>query len=226
MATNRNIQMNYYNGTDYDVLYPQSTPEQTGSLSINGGTVNGDIILNQQPTNGNACVSKSYVDSLVGGGLNKILLKSYQINLSLKGVNMYTMTTIGPIADTFKNFWGLTFVFKNISIVRTNIVSGLYIGLDISSTSPTANVFIEVPSNNGALSLSLDALCVFVSSSNVFVTEDQKQVIKSPIIAKDKSLKVLSLSATSVMSYIGMVCSASDGEKSFSATLEIYGLNF
>ena len=80
MATNRNIQMNYYNGTDYDVLYPQSTIVQienlpsslNSKLNLSGGTMTGNLILKGDPTSNLMAASKQYVDNLVNSTTNPI----------------------------------------------------------------------------------------------------------------------------------------------------------
>lgn len=74
MATNRNIQMNYYNGTDYDVLYPQSTITQienlpsslNSKLSLSGGTMTGNLMLNGNPSSNLQAATKQYVDNNIG----------------------------------------------------------------------------------------------------------------------------------------------------------------
>ena len=74
MATNRNIQMNYYNGTDYDVLYPQSTIAQISNLqsslnsklNLSGGTMTGNLTLKGNPTSNLMAATKQYVDNNVG----------------------------------------------------------------------------------------------------------------------------------------------------------------
>ena len=82
MATNRNIQMNYYNGTDYDVLYPETTAEQAKSLSINGGTVNGDIILSNETSNNMGVVTKGYVDNSIKSITSFPVMKETSIQTS------------------------------------------------------------------------------------------------------------------------------------------------
>ena len=74
MATNRNIQMNYYNGTDYDVLYPETVMSQVSGLAdslsskldLSGGTMVGDLLLNKDPTSNLMAVTKQYVDDNIG----------------------------------------------------------------------------------------------------------------------------------------------------------------
>ena len=67
----RNIQMNYYNGTNYDVLYPQSTIAQISNLqsslnsklNLSGGAMTGNLILNGNPSSGLQAATKQYVDN-------------------------------------------------------------------------------------------------------------------------------------------------------------------
>ena len=67
----KNIEMSVLNSEgSYDVLYPKTTPEQAGSLSISGGTMQGDLILNRDPVNNLGAASKQYVDNYVGGLVN------------------------------------------------------------------------------------------------------------------------------------------------------------
>ena len=62
----KNIEMNVMNESGgYDVLYPKTTPEQAGSLSIGGGTMQGDIILSEDSSNEMGVVSKSYVNNSI-----------------------------------------------------------------------------------------------------------------------------------------------------------------
>ena len=69
----KNIEMNVL-GSDgqYEVLYPKTTPEQAGSLSINGGTLNGNLYLNVDPTSGMGAATKQYVDNSFGTGDSEI----------------------------------------------------------------------------------------------------------------------------------------------------------
>lgn len=67
----KNIEMNVMNESGgYDVLYPKTTPEQAGSLSISGGTMQGDLILNRDPVSNLGAASKQYVENYVGGLVN------------------------------------------------------------------------------------------------------------------------------------------------------------
>lgn len=51
MASNYNITMKQYNGVDYDILYPETTPEQiSGNFNasrVDAGTFNGEVIANE-----------------------------------------------------------------------------------------------------------------------------------------------------------------------------------
>lgn len=84
MATNYNITMKRYNGTDYDVLYPRTLPSQidggvytkdeaTGLfLSKTGGQMSGLLDMNGNkisnlaaPTAANDAATKDYVDAII-----------------------------------------------------------------------------------------------------------------------------------------------------------------
>lgn len=90
MAT-RNIQMNYYNGTNYDVLYPQSTISQISNLqsslnsklNLSGGTMIGNLTLRGDPTSNLMAATKQYVDN----------------NIETSIIQMEILTTVatGPI---------------------------------------------------------------------------------------------------------------------------------
>ena len=68
---NRNIQMNYYNGTDYDVLYPQSSialisnlqASLNTKLNLSGGAMAGPLILNRNPVEDMEAVTKTYLEN-------------------------------------------------------------------------------------------------------------------------------------------------------------------
>ena len=97
MAT-RNIQMNYYNGTNYDVLYPQSTIAQISNLqsslnsklNLSGGTMTGNLTLRGDPTTNLMAATKQYVDNMKTTIQNdiffdKLLEKEFIINLAFDG---------------------------------------------------------------------------------------------------------------------------------------------
>ena len=76
MATTRNIQMQYFNGTDYDTLYPENK-----CLKTTGGTMTGNISMsNQNITN---------VRQISGSGVNN----STNITLESGGFNVRNGST-------------------------------------------------------------------------------------------------------------------------------------
>ena len=68
----KNIEMNYkQNDGSYEVLYPKTLPELTGCLPLSGGTMTGDLVLNQDPTSNLQAVTKQYVD-VIGNQVNNL----------------------------------------------------------------------------------------------------------------------------------------------------------
>ena len=67
----KNIEMNVKLDSGYEVLYPSSTIGQIqglqsqldGKLSLSGGTMTGNLILNGNPTSGLQAATKDYVDN-------------------------------------------------------------------------------------------------------------------------------------------------------------------
>lgn len=62
MAQNYNIQMSYFNGTDYDTLYPQTKPE-----NILSGTLSSQINANSTSM---ANLSSSQIRNIYAGTLD------------------------------------------------------------------------------------------------------------------------------------------------------------
>ena len=105
MAITRNIQMQYFNGTDYDTLYPTTTMNQVSSLNstisgiqsslnsklnISGGTMTGNLVLSGDPTSSLMAASKQYVDSMKTTiqddiFFDKLLEKEFAINFVFDG---------------------------------------------------------------------------------------------------------------------------------------------
>lgn len=87
MATTRNIQMQYYNGTDYDTLYPavqignvdglQSSLDS--KLNISGGTMTGDLYLGDSS---NKFITSSSISQYTGD-INFKKIGEYPITISL-----------------------------------------------------------------------------------------------------------------------------------------------
>lgn len=115
MATNYNITMKRYNGTDYDVLYPRTLPSQidggvytkdeaTGLfLSKTGGQMSGLLDMNGNkisnlaaPTAANDAATKYYVDN-----------NSYMWNKVLLGTFTESGTIVNISTDNFENLIGL-----------------------------------------------------------------------------------------------------------------------
>ena len=108
MAT-RNIQMNYYNGTNYDVLYPQSTIAQISNLqsslnsklNLNGGTMTGNLILNGNPSSGLQAATKQYADNIQTITKNNMFFVGTRVNgycsFNQETVIRYTDGNLGNI---------------------------------------------------------------------------------------------------------------------------------
>lgn len=93
--------MQYFNGTDYDTLYPETTAELAKSLSINGGTVNGPLILNRDPVETMEAVNLNYLNTQLAPINNKLndifdLITNSVIKLTTSDNNRYpTMKVSG-----------------------------------------------------------------------------------------------------------------------------------
>ena len=115
--------MQYFNGTDYDTLYPYTTNELIGSLPIAGGTMTGNLVLSGDPTSNLMAASKQYVDNLVNSSsrytFSVIATKTYSLDgIRFTGSVIEDSGVTVNIAD-FMNY-------KNLSqslflMVETNI---------------------------------------------------------------------------------------------------------
>lgn len=107
MAT-RNIQMNYYNGTNYDVLYPQSTIAQISNLqsslnsklNLSGGTMTGNLMLNGDPSNGLQAATKQYVDTVISKKFTKETLRTFQFQYTFTGTSGEIRSVATDITDS------------------------------------------------------------------------------------------------------------------------------
>ena len=160
MATNYNITMKRYNGTDYDVLYPRTLPSQidggvytkdeaTGLfLSKTGGQMSGLLDMNGNkisnlaaPTAANDAATKDYVDNnsyIQTKTLVKSLSQSEITSLATKDMIIQLFTTDQYINGEYK------FIETKVSNLKIN-ASGL-------TTSRFAYVY-------------LGALCFWMSNS-------------------------------------------------------------
>ena len=83
----RNIEMNYRTESGYEVLYPLTTIAQVGGLqnelnsklSLSGGTMIGDLILNRDPVNSMQAVTKQYADNREIEQFKRIQISTYNI---------------------------------------------------------------------------------------------------------------------------------------------------
>lgn len=99
MATTRNIQMQYYNGSDYDILYPMSNYQNmTGTKpSYNFSEINGIVSITQ---GGTGATDSSNALKNLGG------VTSAQVNSAINskiGWQLYTTVylPVGPFKDSY-----------------------------------------------------------------------------------------------------------------------------
>lgn len=83
MATNKNITMKQYNGSDYDTLYPKTTPEQVGAVSYEAQTL----------TDGQKTQARGNINAAPGGfglgGTAKMLTEADNVD-NIKASGWYT----------------------------------------------------------------------------------------------------------------------------------------
>ena len=95
MATNRNIQMNYFNGTDYDSLYPQTNMSLVSGLSKEISNINSQF---STVNNSIARISTDLENKLsVDSGLQKVFLKNVVVNFSLTRTDNEKTTNVGSL---------------------------------------------------------------------------------------------------------------------------------
>lgn len=71
----KKIELNIKTENGYEVLYPKTTPEMSGSLPLIGGTMQGPLILNRSPQENMEAVNKGYITQLE----NNIVGKAEQV---------------------------------------------------------------------------------------------------------------------------------------------------
>lgn len=142
MATNYNITMKRYNGTDYDILYPRTLPSQidggvytkdeaTGLfLSKTGGQMSGLLDMNGNkisnlaaPTAANDAATKDYVDN-----------NSYMWNKVLLGTFTEPNTIMNISTHNFENLIGF-YEESQFTASESNDGEQIYLIQDISDFS-------------------------------------------------------------------------------------------
>ena len=140
---NRNIQINYYNGSGYDVLYPETVMNQVGGLqdslntklNLSGGTMTGDLLLNKDPTSNLMAATKQYVDNLIANNGLKYESLSIQKGLGVTFVEFQSSFSNVKMAfiyfyqrDNFITGTGLAFICNNISYDASFNSSSTWVG--------------------------------------------------------------------------------------------------
>lgn len=144
MATNYNITMKRYNGTDYDILYPRTLPSQidggvytkdevTGLfLSKTGGQMSGLLDMNGNkisnlaaPTAANDAATKDYVD-------NNSYIQTKTLVKSLSQSEIASLKTDGEI----NLFSADRYVYQDYQYVMT-VIKDLSISVNTSSVDTT-----------------------------------------------------------------------------------------
>lgn len=170
MASNKNITMRQFNGTDYDYLYPRTTTGQVSGLydNIYTKSQSDDLYLKTNGSNamtgnlnvGNHYLSnvanpvspqdgatKQYVDNQISNGL-------YSVNIAYNGNVRGTYSPNDKIltsaAFSFENAIG---IYYSMNINVTNY-AGRYIGLQILSEQILRNNTIDRPPAVGNVAIS------------------------------------------------------------------------
>lgn len=147
MATNYNITMKRYNGTDYDVLYPRTLPSQidggvytkdeaTGLfLSKTGGQMSGLLDMNGNkisnlaaPTAANDAATKDYVD-------NNSYIQTKTLVKSLSQSEIASLKTDGEI----NLFSADSYVYQDYQYVMT-VIKDFSMSVNASSVDTRINI--------------------------------------------------------------------------------------
>ena len=98
----KNIEMNYYNGSTYEPLYPFSIINQieglqdilNDKLNLSGGTMTGNLILNGNPSSNLMAVPKQYVDN------KSVIIATIYVSNGTKTGNFSFSPTFCIVQDT------------------------------------------------------------------------------------------------------------------------------
>lgn len=171
MATTRNIQMQYFNGTDYDTLYPTTTMNQVSSLNstisgiqsslnrklnISGGTMTGNLVLARDPTSNLMAASKQYVDNMKTTiqddiFFDKLLEKEFALNFVFDGSSRSPSSgnTNTGLDKELKDVINSSAFFVVKWTMNFNNVSGepnVHIGFDVANDVVNYTVYNQIDS--------------------------------------------------------------------------------
>lgn len=170
MASNKNITMRQFNGTDYDYLYPKTTTDQVsglydsiytksqsdslylktnGSNAMTGNLNVGNHFLSNvaNPISPQDGATKQYVDNQISNGLYSV---NIAYNGNVRGTYSVNDKILTSAAFSFENAIG---IWYGMNINVTNYV-GRYIGLQILSRQILRNNTIDYTPAVGGLTIS------------------------------------------------------------------------
>ena len=177
-------EMNYYNGTNYDVLYPQTNMSQVdslnstisgiqssvsgfqsqlnGKLNLSGGTMTGNLMLNGNPSSGLQAATKQYVDNninnIVINGLVEDVLYTKTFQINMQSTNDYSI-------ETGINYQEIEEILSKATFLK--IECNLSIGTKNSGTiSPTFSFSCDKPANINPICF-LETFEIYKPNSNI-----------------------------------------------------------
>ena len=100
MATTRNIQMQYFNGTDYDTLYPNTLINNVEGLSNYTSQIS-NLVQDVSSLTSTVQSVQEAVDNKMDSnkGLNKILIGSASLDFSVNANSSYTVSITGDFTS-------------------------------------------------------------------------------------------------------------------------------
>lgn len=111
--------MQYFNGTDYDTLYPSVTIDNVNELRDNLNTINTNINKIQETLENVALKNETQ---------GKILLREYPFNITLTRRNEQNLLLSFDLSEAI----GISFKFKNVTFKAVNLGSILHINFNRS----------------------------------------------------------------------------------------------